>query len=67
MPKNEDLLWIGEAAALLGVSPETVRNWTNAGKLAAVVTPGGHRRYRRSDVLAAFKPAAPAGGEAGAA
>lgn len=67
MPKNEDLLWIGEAAAILGVSAETVRNWTNAGKLAAVVTPGGHRRYRREDVERAFQPAVQPGGEAGAA
>lgn len=57
MPKSEELLWIGEAAGLLGVSTETIRNWTNAGKLAAVVTPGGHRRYRREDVEAALKPA----------
>lgn len=66
MPKNADLLWIGEAAELLGVSTETIRNWTSAGKLAAVVTPGGHRRYRKEDVEAALRPA-PISGQVGAA
>lgn len=66
-PAGEPLLTIGEAAVLLGVTPQTIRNWTTAGKLAAVVTPGGHRRYRREDVEAALRPAPVSNGEAGAA
>ncbi len=45
-------LGIGEAAALVGVHPDTVRSWVDRGKLVALITPGGHRRFRRSDVLA---------------
>jgi len=32
-------------AALLFVDPKTVTRWAMAGKLAAIRTPGGHRRY----------------------
>lgn len=54
-PKTGDALdrWvgIGEAGQLLGVRPATVRRWTGQGRLAAFVTPGGHRRYRVGDLL----------------
>ena len=35
---------MGEAAELLGVSPDTVRRWADAGRLLTVRTAGGHRR-----------------------
>jgi molybdopterin-binding protein len=34
---------IGRAAELLGVSPDTVRRWTDAGRLPATRSPGGRR------------------------
>jgi len=34
---------MGEAANLLGVSPDTVRRWADAGRLATERTTGGHR------------------------
>ena len=34
---------MGEAANLLGVSPDTVRRWTDAGRLTTERTAGGHR------------------------
>ena len=34
---------MGEAAQLLGVSPDTVRRWADAGRLATGRTSGGHR------------------------
>jgi excisionase family DNA binding protein len=37
---------------MLGVHPSTLREWTRAGRLEAVLTPGGHRRYRASDLQA---------------
>ncbi|WP_203907004.1 TOBE domain-containing protein [Rhizocola hellebori] len=44
---------IGEAAALLGVSPDTIRRWVDAGRLAAVRDEHGHRTIEGTD-LAAF-------------
>ncbi len=35
---------------MLGVSPNTLRNWDEARKLIAHKTLGGHRRYFLSDV-----------------
>lgn len=40
----------GEVAAVFGVSPETIANWADDGKLEHVRTPGGHRRFRRTSV-----------------
>lgn len=39
-----------EVAKLLMVSPITVRSWAQKGWLVAKVTPGGHRRFLKSDV-----------------
>ncbi|WP_324649367.1 BldC family transcriptional regulator [Georgenia sp. H159] len=47
---EETLLTPGEVAARFRVDPKTVTRWANAGKLSAVRTLGGHRRYRRSEV-----------------
>jgi excisionase family DNA binding protein len=33
------------ACAILGVNPSTLRQWTDEGRVAAYMTPGGHRRY----------------------
>lgn len=41
-------LTVGEAAAFLGVSPSTLRNWDRAGKLRPTRHPlNGYRLYRR--------------------
>ncbi|MCW2846550.1 MAG: DNA-binding protein, partial [Marmoricola sp.] len=48
----DELLTPAEVAAMLFVDPKTVTRWARAGKLDAIRTPGGHRRYRRTDVLA---------------
>jgi excisionase family DNA binding protein len=42
--------WVGlsEASGLLGVSPATLRRWSDAGRLRVFTTPGGHRRFSRS-------------------
>ena len=39
-----------EAARYCGVSPYTIRNWIEAGKLRGYATPGGHRRIRREEL-----------------
>ncbi|HXH20916.1 MAG TPA: helix-turn-helix domain-containing protein [Dehalococcoidia bacterium] len=43
---------IGEAARLIGVSEPTLRKWTDSGRIAVFRTPGGHRRYLRSEIEA---------------
>jgi len=48
----DKLLTVNQVAKLLNVWPETVRRWDNTGQLSSVRTPGGHRRYRESQVLA---------------
>jgi len=46
-----DWLNLSEAAELLGVHPSTVRQWADRGELATQRTAGGHRRFRREDVV----------------
>jgi excisionase family DNA binding protein len=41
-------LSLGEASRLLGITPATLRRWTDQGQVATFVTPGGHRRFPRS-------------------
>lgn len=48
----EPLLTPGEVAALFKVGPKSVTRWAKAGKLSCLFTPGGHRRFRESEVLA---------------
>ena len=47
---SEQLLKIGDVATLLGVTTQTLRNWTNSGYMDAIIGKGGHRRFRRSEV-----------------
>jgi excisionase family DNA binding protein len=47
---TEVLLTPAEVAAMFCVEPKTVTRWAVAGKIHAVRTMGGHRRYRRSEI-----------------
>ena len=49
---DEQLLRPGQVAALFQVSRRTISDWARAGKLDAIVTPGGHRRFRATQVRA---------------
>jgi excisionase family DNA binding protein len=40
-----------EVAAIFNVDPKTVTSWAKAGKLSAVRTPGGHRRFPLSEIV----------------
>ena len=51
----ETLLTPAEVATIFRVDPKTVTRWANAGKLTAIRTLGGHRRYRQSEVQALLK------------
>ena len=45
------LLSVAQAATLLGVHPNTIRTWTDAGRLTAYrINSRGDRRFRRGDV-----------------
>ena len=44
------LLTPAEVAALFRVNPKTVTRWARAGKISAVRTLGGHRRFRESEI-----------------
>ena len=48
--EKEVLLTPAEVAKLFRVDPKTVTRWAKAGKLTAIRTLGGHRRYRQSEV-----------------
>lgn len=52
MVQEDPLLTPKEVAALFRVDPKTVGRWANAGRLDSVRTPGGHRRFRESEVRA---------------
>lgn len=46
-----DWLSLSAAAELLGVHPSTVRLWSDKGLLPVHRTKGGHRRYKRDEVM----------------
>ena len=45
-----DLLTPAEVALLFRVNPKTVTRWARAGKISAIRTLGGHRRFRRAEI-----------------
>jgi excisionase family DNA binding protein len=64
IPREESLMTPAEVAAVFRVDPKTVTRWAVAGRLASITTPGGHRRFFKSDVMAALR--AERGGSANA-
>ncbi len=53
--EQEILLTPAEVAKLFRVDPKTVTRWAKAGKITAIRTLGGHRRYRQSEVQTLLK------------
>lgn len=51
----DPLLTPGEVAALFRVDPKTVTRWAAAGRIGSIRTPGGHRRFRESEVRALLR------------
>jgi excisionase family DNA binding protein len=51
-PQPDALLTPAEVAALFRVDPKTVTRWAKSGKLTAVLTLGGHRRFLESEIRA---------------
>ncbi|MCU0490800.1 MAG: helix-turn-helix domain-containing protein [Chloroflexaceae bacterium] len=58
MLSDEQFLSLSAASKLLGVHSATLRRWADAGEVPVYITPGGHRRFARSDIegLAARNP-----------
>jgi excisionase family DNA binding protein len=56
---RERLLTPGEVASLFRVDPKTVTRWAAAGRISSIRTPGGHRRFRESEVRALLRGDAP--------
>src|ERR687888_586730 len=63
MAHRDDSEWLtlGQAARYLGVAQSTIRKWSDQGRVPAFYTPGGHRRYRRSDLEAFLDRSGPGG------
>jgi excisionase family DNA binding protein len=70
LPRNERKLVFtsSQAARYLGVSLATIRRWTDAGHISCYRTPGGQRRFARSqlDVFIASMHRDAASGRSGA-
>lgn len=49
---RDALLTPAEVAAMFFVDPKTVTRWAATGKVKSIRTPGGHRRYLESEMLA---------------
>lgn len=50
--EDDRLLTPGEVAELFRVDPKTVTRWAASGRIGSIRTPGGHRRFRESEVRA---------------
>lgn len=48
---DEPLMTPKEVATVFRVDPKTVTRWARDGKLSAIRTLGGHRRYREAEVM----------------
>ena len=46
----EELLTPSEVAAMFRVNPKTVTRWARSGKISAIRTLGGHRRFKASEI-----------------
>ena len=51
-PQADKLLTPGQVAEMFRVHPKTVTRWAAAGLIDSIRTPGGHRRFRASEVHA---------------
>jgi excisionase family DNA binding protein len=47
---RDRLLTPVEVASLFRVDPKTVTRWAAAGRINSIRTPGGHRRFRESEI-----------------
>ena len=62
---ESEWLTLGQAARFLGVAQSTIRKWSDQGRVPAFYTPGGHRRYRRTDLERFLERSGPGGAPKG--
>ena len=48
---KDRLLTVAQASEIAGVSTESIRRWTNSGKLRTYRSAGNHRRIKVSDLM----------------
>lgn len=48
---TDEWLSLSDTAKLLGVHPSTIRLWSDKGAIPVHKTQGGHRRYKRGEIL----------------
>jgi excisionase family DNA binding protein len=61
---DEELLTPSEVAAMFRVNPKTVTRWARSGKISAIRTLGGHRRFRKSEITRILAAGGEPNGEA---
>ena len=66
MDNDGKLLGITKAARILGVHPLTLRSWADQGHIPFYRTPGGHRRFRQSDLADFLRQMSQGGGQTSA-
>ena len=49
--EHNDLLTPNEVAAIFRVNPKTVTRWAQSGKISAIRTLGGHRRFSSTEIM----------------
>lgn len=59
MEHEPEHLTTGAAAAVLGVSDETLRRWVEQGKVRHLRLPSGRLRFRREDLNEILTPVEP--------
>ncbi len=52
---KKDILTTNEVAAQLSCARTSIINWVNQGELVSFETPGGHRRFKREDIISLEK------------
>jgi excisionase family DNA binding protein/putative nucleotidyltransferase with HDIG domain len=50
-PREAEIINPREAAKILGVTVQTIKNYIYRGKIKSYKTPGGHHRIRREDIM----------------
>ena len=59
LQKMQQLISAGEAAELVGVSPDTLRRWAKAGRVRHVVTPSRRILFDPADIEAMYRTVDP--------